>query len=67
MGTFLRGRATESILLIVDGGLTLGTIRVVDGGNVAVNLAFGENELWIVGKGGVWYVNDIAEHLAREW
>lgn len=48
-------------------GLTLGTIRVGGGLNVAVNMAFGEHEMWIVGKGGVWHVQGIKERLDRPW
>ncbi|KAF2011514.1 calcium-dependent phosphotriesterase [Aaosphaeria arxii CBS 175.79] len=48
-------------------GLTLGTIRVGGGENVAVSVAFGKNELWIVGRGGVWHVNGVKEELARDW
>ncbi|KAG7055968.1 AkeP protein [Colletotrichum scovillei] len=48
-------------------GLALGTIRVGGGSNLAVNMAFGEHELWIVGRGGVWHVSDIAERLDRDW
>lgn len=48
-------------------GLTLGTIRVGGGENLAVSVTFGKNELWIVGRGGVWFVNNIAEELARDW
>lgn len=48
-------------------GLALGSIRVGGGENVAVSLAFGEHELWIVGRGGVWHVSDIEERLDREW
>ncbi|KAL0944813.1 lactonohydrolase [Colletotrichum truncatum] len=48
-------------------GLTLGTVRVGGGENLAVNLAFGEHEMWIVGKGGVWHVNNVAERLDRDW
>lgn len=48
-------------------GLTLGTIRVGGGENLAVNLAFGEHELWIVGRGGVWHVSGIQERLDRTW
>ncbi|KAF5523803.1 hypothetical protein CGCA056_v005637 [Colletotrichum aenigma] len=48
-------------------GLTLGTIRVGGGDNLAVSLAFGEHEFWIVGRGGVWHVNNVAERLDREW
>ncbi|KAB8234191.1 SMP-30/gluconolactonase/LRE family protein [Aspergillus alliaceus] len=48
-------------------GDTLGTIRVGGGDNVAVSLAFGEHELRIVGKGGVWHVKGLKERLAREW
>ncbi|GAB1193398.1 hypothetical protein APSETT444_002614 [Aspergillus pseudonomiae] len=48
-------------------GYTLGTIRVGGGENGAVSVAFGEHELWIVGKGGVWHVKGIQEQLAREW
>ncbi|KAL4896425.1 hypothetical protein BDV59DRAFT_198806 [Aspergillus ambiguus] len=48
-------------------GFTLGTIRVGGGENLAVSLAFGEHELWIVGKGGVWHVKGIQDRLDREW
>lgn len=48
-------------------GLALGTIRVDGGSNLAVNMAFGENELWIVGRGGVWHVSGVAERLDRDW
>ncbi|KAL2867475.1 SMP-30/gluconolactonase/LRE family protein [Aspergillus lucknowensis] len=48
-------------------GFTLGTIRVGGGENLAVSLAFGQNELWIVGRGGVWHVKGIRERLDREW
>ncbi|KAI4601662.1 hypothetical protein KJ359_011793 [Pestalotiopsis sp. 9143b] len=48
-------------------GLTLGTIRMGGGENLAVNLAFGEHELWIVGRGGVWHVSGIQERLDRTW
>ncbi|KAF3012868.1 hypothetical protein E8E14_011196 [Neopestalotiopsis sp. 37M] len=48
-------------------GLTLGTIRVGGGENLAVTLAFGEHELWIVGRGGVWHVSGIQERLDRTW
>ncbi|TDZ20072.1 hypothetical protein Cob_v007148 [Colletotrichum orbiculare MAFF 240422] len=50
-----------------DTGLTLGTIRVGGGENLAVNVAFGEHELWIVGRGGVWHVSGVAERLDRDW
>lgn len=50
-----------------DTGYTLGTIRVGGGENGAVSVAFGEHELWVVGKGGVWHVKGIQERLAREW
>ncbi|KAJ4299218.1 hypothetical protein N0V90_004462 [Kalmusia sp. IMI 367209] len=48
-------------------GLTLGRIRVGGGDNLAVSVTFGSNELWIVGRGGVWHVRGVAEALAREW
>ncbi|KAJ4394362.1 hypothetical protein N0V93_003579 [Gnomoniopsis smithogilvyi] len=48
-------------------GLTLGAIHVGGGQTTAVNLAFGEHELWIVGGGGVWHVNGVKERLARDW
>lgn len=48
-------------------GLTLGTIRVGGGQNGAVNVAFGDHEMWIVGKGGVWHVSGVKEELARDW
>jgi gluconolactonase len=48
-------------------GLALGTIRVGGGENIAVSVTFGEHELWIVGRGGLWRVSNIAERLDREW
>ncbi|KAM0550193.1 hypothetical protein ACHAPJ_009041 [Fusarium lateritium] len=48
-------------------GLTLGSIRVGGGNYVAVNMAFGRNELWIVGWGGVWHVSGVKERLDRRW
>ncbi|KAL3470354.1 hypothetical protein BJX99DRAFT_264285 [Aspergillus californicus] len=50
-----------------DTGFVLGSIRVGGGKNVAVNVAFGVNEMWIVGKGGVWHVKDVKARLARDW
>ncbi|KAF4445803.1 calcium-dependent phosphotriesterase [Fusarium austroafricanum] len=46
-------------------GDTLGTIRVGGGKYIAVNMALGEKELWIVGAGGVWHVTGFRETLAR--
>lgn len=50
-------------------GATLGRIRVagLDPNTVAVNIAFQNHTLWIVGKGGVWRVSNIREHLTRKW
>lgn len=48
-------------------GFILGSIRTGGGENVAVSLAFGEHELWIVGKGGVWHVNNTKAKLKRDW
>lgn len=48
-------------------GITLGSIRLGGGENVAVNVALGKNELLIVGKGGVWHVQNIATKLIRDW
>lgn len=48
-------------------GLTLGTIRIGGGDNLAVSMTFGEHELWVVGSGGLWRVSNIAERLDREW
>lgn len=50
-----------------ESGYTLGTIRVGGGDNLAVSLAFGKNELWIVGRGGVWHVRGVKDRLDREW
>ncbi|CAI6091102.1 unnamed protein product [Clonostachys chloroleuca] len=50
-----------------ESGLTLGSIRVGGGENLAVSIAFGQNELWIVGRGGVWHVSNVTETLLREW
>lgn len=46
-----------------ESGLTLGVIRLGGGHNEAVTVAFGEHELWIVGKGGIWHVDGIVEQL----
>lgn len=48
-------------------GLTLGSIRVGGGSANAVNLAFGQHELWIVGAGGVWHVSGVVDRLDRDW
>ncbi|KAL4811956.1 hypothetical protein BDW67DRAFT_179144 [Aspergillus spinulosporus] len=37
-----------------------------DGVRVSRN-GFGRNELWIVGRGGVWHVKDIRDRLDRKW
>ncbi|KAK8028458.1 Six-bladed beta-propeller TolB-like protein [Apiospora marii] len=50
-----------------ESGWILGSIRVGGGGKDPVNLVFGEHELWIVGKGGVWHVKNVREKLARDW
>ncbi|KAK1585478.1 AkeP protein [Colletotrichum navitas] len=46
-----------------ESGWTLGSIGVGGGGNNPVNLAFHENEIFIVGKGGVWHVKNVRETL----
>ncbi|KAM0545396.1 hypothetical protein ACHAPJ_011380 [Fusarium lateritium] len=48
-------------------GLALGSIRVGGGDNLAVSVAFGEHELWLVGRGGVWHVSGIRDRLDRWW
>lgn len=48
-------------------GLTLGSIRVGGGANVAVSMALGVHDVWIVGRGGVWHVKDIQSRLDRDW
>jgi len=50
-----------------ESGFVLGSIRTGGGDNVAVSMAFGEHEMWIVGKGGVWHVKDIKAKLKRDW
>lgn len=48
-----------------ESGWTLGSIRVGGNGNDPVNIALGDHEMWIVGKGGVWHVKDIKERLSN--
>lgn len=50
-------------------GATLGRIRVAgtDPNVLAVNIAFQDHTLWIVGHGGVWRVSGIREMLTRKW
>ncbi|KAJ5590839.1 hypothetical protein N7450_004811 [Penicillium hetheringtonii] len=50
-----------------ESGFVLGSIRTGGGDNVAVSMAFGEHEMWIVGKGGVWHVKDTKAKLKRDW
>lgn len=50
-----------------DTGLPMGVIHVGGGRTTAVNVAFGEHEMWIVGGGGVWHVSGIRERLDRDW
>ncbi|GME44555.1 Six-bladed beta-propeller TolB-like protein [Neofusicoccum parvum] len=47
-------------------GLALGSVRVGGGRNVAVSLALGRHELWIVGAGGVWRVSGVKAALSGE-
>ncbi|KAL2202217.1 hypothetical protein CC79DRAFT_1345291 [Sarocladium strictum] len=47
-------------------GSTLGIIRVGGGENLAVSMTFGKHDLWIVGRGGLWKVSNIAERLDRK-
>ena len=47
-----------------ESGITLGSIRIGGGQNVAVSMTFGEHELYIVGRGGVWKVSGIKAQLA---
>lgn len=48
-------------------GFVLGSIRTGGGQNLAVSLSFGEHEMWIVGRGGVWHVKGVKAKLRREW
>lgn len=50
-----------------ESGLVLGSIRLGGGGNDPVNVVFGDHEMWIVGKGGVWEVSGIQKRLSKEW
>lgn len=65
---WLFGGAGDGVDVIdPDSGFVLGSIRVGGGKNVAVNVVFGEHEMWIVGKGGVWHVKNIKSRLRRDW
>lgn len=65
---YVFGSAGEGVdIMDPETGYTLGTIHVGGGLTTAVNIAFGEHELWVIGGGGVWHVTNIAERLAREW
>ncbi|KAA8650885.1 SMP-30/gluconolactonase/LRE family protein [Aspergillus tanneri] len=66
-GWIFAGAGNGVDVLDPETGLALGTIRVGGGNYVAVNTALGENELWIVGAGGVWHVTGIRETLARDF
>ncbi|KAK4890174.1 hypothetical protein LTR27_011056 [Elasticomyces elasticus] len=65
---WLFGAGGETVdVLDPESGWTLGSIRVGGGGNDPVNIAFGEHEMWIIGKGGVWHVKNIRERLDKRW
>jgi sugar lactone lactonase YvrE len=66
-GGYIWGAGGE-VVDVVDpaSGWTLGSIRFGGGGNDPVNLVFGEHEIWVVGKGGVWHVEGVKERLATE-
>jgi len=65
-GGWIFGAGGEVVdVLDPESGLTLGSIRVGGGGNDPVNVAFGEHEMWIIGKGGVWHVKNICERLDK--
>lgn len=66
-GYILAGAGDSVDLIDAVDGITLGSIRLGGGKNVAVNVALGENELFVVGKGGVWHVENIATKLIRDW
>ncbi|KAK7958640.1 hypothetical protein PG996_009928 [Apiospora saccharicola] len=67
--TYFYDGAGGEVVDIIDpeSGWILGSIRVGGGGKEPVNMVLGEHELLIVGKGGVWHVNNIRKILAREW
>jgi hypothetical protein len=54
-----------------ENGMMLGRIRTpgsgLSGDYGAVNIAFEDHVLWIVGRGGVWKVSGIKEQLKRAW
>ena len=50
-----------------ESGWTLGSVSFGGGGNDPVNLVMGENEFWVVGKGGVWHVKGVQEKMALSY
>lgn len=50
-----------------ESGFVMGSIRTGGGDNIAVSMAFGDHEMWIVGKGGVWHVKNTKAKLKRDW
>ena len=48
-------------------GFVIGSIRIGGGNNLAVTVAFGDRELFIIGKGGVWVVRGLKQGLRRDW
>ncbi|KAH6708932.1 hypothetical protein BKA61DRAFT_645872 [Leptodontidium sp. MPI-SDFR-AT-0119] len=61
--------AGDGVDVIDKDGKTLGRVRVGGGDRLsaAVNIAFEEHVLWVVGRGGVWKVSGIEEVLQRYW
>jgi gluconolactonase len=49
-----------------ESGWVVGSIRLGGVGNDPVNIVFGDHEMWIVGKGGVWQVSNIQDILGKE-
>ena len=66
-GWIFAGSGDGVDVIDLESGFVLGSIRTGGGDSIAVSMAFGDHEMWIVEKGGVWRVKNTKAKLKRDW
>lgn len=64
-GWILAGSGDGVDLIDPETGLALGSVRIGGGEALAVSLALGWHEFWIVGRGGIWRVSGLKTALVK--